>query len=108
MEWIRKIKTYNIENLIFFSEKKHRIVPNSVKSDTAGEADFDTAVKEVTFQPGETGPRYVSIGVVNDPDDEPTEKFTVSLSSDSPAILGGPSSVIIQDDDGNYFEYFVS
>ena len=83
-------------------------MPSSDKSDTAGEADFDAAVKEVTFQPGKTELRYASIGISNDLDDKPTEKFTVSLSSDSPAILGGPSSVNIQDDDGNYFESLMS
>lgn len=82
--------------ITFFS-----ITPNS---DTAGKEDFDGAVKEVTFQPGEHGPRVVEIGLIDDFVDEPTEKFTVSLSSDSRAILGGPSSVNIIDDDGNYFE----
>ena len=44
----------------------------------------------------------VEIGLFNDNDVEPTERFTVSLSSNSRAILGEPSSVYIQDDDGVY------
>lgn len=70
--------------------------------DTADEEDFDNSVKHVTFQPGEIGPKLVTVGLVDDNVDEPTEKFVVSLSSDGPAILGDPSSVYIEDDDGNY------
>ena len=73
-----------------------RITP---KSDTADEDDFDTTAKDVTFQPGETGPKFVNIDLIDDPDDEPVETFTVSLSSNSPAILGGPSSINIEDND---------
>lgn len=80
-----------------------RVTP---KSDTASEEeDFDSAAKDVSFQPGETGPKSVVIGIVDDSVDEPMEKFSVGLSSNSRAILGGPSSVNIQDNDGKYREY---
>ena len=75
-----------------------RIVP---RPGSAGANDYDRAVKEVTFQPGETGPKFVDIVLIDDSVDEPTEKFTVFLSSDSRAILGRPSTVNIEDDDGN-------
>ena len=75
-----------------------RITP---KPDSAGEDDYNNAVKVVTFQPGETGPKFVDIDLVDDSVDEPTEKFTVILSSDSRVILGRPSTVNIEDDDGN-------
>ena len=71
------------------------------QTDSAGNQDFDGAVKDVTFQRGESGPKFVDIGLVADRNVEPNEKFTVSLSSKSPAVLGGPSDVNIQDDDGN-------
>ena len=71
------------------------------QTDSAGSQDFDGAVKDVTFQIDESGPKFVDIGLVDDRNVEPNEKFTVSLSSKSPAVLGGPSDVNIQDDDGN-------
>ena len=55
----------------------------------------------MTFQPGESGPKVVEFDLIDDDDVEPTESFTVSLSSSSRATLGGPSTVNIQDDDGN-------
>ena len=61
-------------------------------------------MKNVTFQPGESGPKFVDIDLVDDRNVEPTETFTVSLSSKSRAVLGKPSDVNIQDDDGNGFE----
>ena len=75
---------------------------------TAGDDDFDSAVKDVTFQPGHIGPKFVEILVIEDFLDEPTEKFTVVLSSNSRAILGGPSVVkILEDDDGNGFIFHI-
>jgi hypothetical protein len=71
--------------------------------DTADKNDFDSTVEDVTFQPGETGPKLVEIRLVDDSVDESREKFTVFLSSNSSAIMGGPSSVNIEDDDGYYF-----
>ena len=70
-------------------------------SDTAGKDDFGSVVKNVTFQPGEKGPKLVRIPLIDDADDEPTEKFPVSLSSDARVILGDPASINIQDNDGN-------
>ena len=69
---------------------------------SAGSEDFDEIVKDVTFQPGESGPKFVYIGLLDDRNVEPNETFTVSLSSKSPrAVLGQPSDVNIEDDDGN-------
>ena len=70
---------------------------------TAGGQDFDGAVKDVTFQPGEFGPKSVDISLVDDRIVEPTETFTVFLSSNSGAVLGEPSAVKIEDDDGKCF-----
>lgn len=86
----------NIYHPLFFS-----VTPNS---GTATTDDFDGTVQEVTFQPGETGPKFVEIELVDDNDDEPTENFTVSLSSNFPVNLQRkPSTVKIQDDDGTDF-----
>jgi hypothetical protein len=82
-----------------------RITP---KSDTADKDDFDSTPKDVTFQAGETGPKYVNIDLIDDTDYEPTEKFTVSLSSNSRVVLGGPSTVNIQDDDRKYLSFLIS
>ena len=61
-------------------------------------------MKEITFQPGETGPKFVEIELIDDDDDEPTENFTVSLSSNSRVNLQRkPSVVKILDDDGIFF-----
>ena len=101
---ILNLATLTALRMNYLHKRFFRVTPNSSNSDTASEEDFDSAVKDVTFQPGETGPKFVEIGLVDDGDDEPTEKFTVSLSSNSNAVLGGPSSVNIQDDDGNCVE----
>lgn len=53
----------------------------------------------MTFQPGETQ-KTIAIDLVDDRRVEATESFILSLVSDSPAILGKPSSVNIIDDDG--------
>ena len=74
-----------------------RIIP---KSQSAGENDFENVPQEVTFQPGETGPKFVDIVLINDGNVEPIEEFTVSLASNSSVILGNSSSVNIHDDDG--------
>lgn len=70
---------------------------------TADEDDFNDAVEYITFQRGETGPKFVEIDLFDDLSIEPTETFTVSLSSKSRAILGKSSAVNIQDVDGNLF-----
>lgn len=71
---------------------------------TATEADFVPKEFELTFAPGETGPKSVEIDVLNDDLLENTEPFTVSLISSSvPAVkLGDPSTVNILDDDGKF------
>ena len=74
---------------------------------TASTDDFVGIDKEITFQPGEIGPKVVQINLVNDRHDEPTEKFTVSLASNSRVILGNSSKVKILDDDGELVKIFV-
>ena len=91
-----------VYELILYCQTFFRITPSPA---TANEDDFDTTAKDVTFQPGETGPKYVDIGLIDDPDDEPTQNFTVSLSSNSRVVLGGPSFVNIQDDDRKYLAF---
>ena len=91
---------FSLHKVLFF-----RVTP---RRDTADEDDFDSTPKDVTFQPGETGPKYVNIDLVDDTDYEPTEKFTVSLSSNSRVVLGGPSTVNIQDDDRKYLSFLIS
>ena len=57
--------------------------------------------QNVTFGPGESGPKSVKIDVVDDDNVEPTEKFIVALTSYSTGVkLGGPATVNILDNDG--------
>lgn len=74
----------------------------------ATKKDFVGDALIVTFNPGETGPKYVQIVVIDDDDDEPDERFTVSLSSISDVVLGKPSSVNILDNDGNSYLYNIT
>lgn len=100
----KRLSKKNIKAFIFpipFFTTVHFLFRVSPRLGTAGEEDFDVTVKYVTFQTGETGPKFVDIGLVDDTDDEPTEKFTLFLSSNSRVILGGPSAVNIIDNDGN-------
>lgn len=59
---------------------------------------------DVTFEPGESGPKSITIPIINDGLVEPIEEFkVVMVSSSEPAVkLGSPTSVNIylQDDDG--------
>ena len=67
---------------------------------TAGGDDFEPTTMDVTFQPGETGPKSIPINTVDDDVVEPSEEFTVTLSSSSPGVtVGGPASVFIKDND---------
>lgn len=70
---------------------------------TAGGQDFVPKEIDVTFAPGETGPKSIEIGVTDDETLENREAFQMSLISSSvPAVkLGQPSSVNIVDNDGN-------
>jgi hypothetical protein len=64
-------------------------------------ADYTATSGSVTFQPGETV-KWVSIPVQDDPINEPTESFTVSLSNPTGSVaLGSPraATVRINDDD---------
>ena len=67
---------------------------------TAGDDDFEPTTVDVTFQPGETGPKSIPINIVDDDVVEPTEEFTVTLSSSSPGVtVGEPATVFIKDND---------
>ena len=56
----------------------------------------------MTFNPGETEPKSIPIGIVDDKTAEPTEPFTVALMSDSPAAsFGNPAFVDFLHNDGN-------
>ncbi len=72
---------------------------------TATGQDFVPKEFDVTFAPGETGPKSVEIDVLDDDLLENTEAFRLSLISSSvPAVkLGKPSSVNIVDNDGKIF-----
>lgn len=71
---------------------------------TAGNKDFVPTTVELTFEAGETGPKRITIPVIDDDLVEPTEVFKVNLISSSvPTVkLGDPTSVNIhlQDNDG--------
>ena len=69
---------------------------------TADDQDFVPKEFDVTFAPGETGPKSIEIDVLDDDSLENTEAFQVSfISSSVPAVkLGKPSSVNIMDNDG--------
>ena len=78
-----------------------RNIPFSVITQTAGNDNFAGKSQSITFQPGETGPMLVEIDLVDVP--EPTEVFTVSLSTSAAAVtLGQPATVNIIDNDGKF------
>ncbi|XP_028398895.1 uncharacterized protein LOC114521039 isoform X22 [Dendronephthya gigantea] len=67
---------------------------------TAGNKDYDPQPVDITFQPGETGPKSIPINLVDDDVAEPNEEFTITLSSSSPGVtVGEPATVIIKDND---------
>ncbi|MBV9924143.1 MAG: DUF4214 domain-containing protein [Acidobacteria bacterium] len=67
---------------------------------TAG-SDYTATNGTVTFNPGETGTKSVTVSVVGDTTDEPNETFLVSLSSESNATVTRRTGVgTIRDDDG--------
>lgn len=73
---------------------------------TAGDDDFGPKTIDVTFGPGDTGPKSIPINIIDDDDVETTEEFTVSLSSSSPGVtVGEPATVLIKDNDksGRFF-----
>lgn len=67
---------------------------------TAGNNDFVGVTDSITFQPGESGPKSVKIELIDDLILEPTEVFTVSLTSSPLVTLGHPATVKIIDNDG--------
>ncbi|CAB4027156.1 Alkaline phosphatase, partial [Paramuricea clavata] len=76
------------------------IVSFSTSPNTADARDFVPEIKNVTFAPGEAGPKQVSIGIIDDSLVEPTEDFKVSMRSSVTAVkAGGTSDVKILDND---------
>lgn len=71
---------------------------------TTGNDDFTAKTQSITFQPGETGPKLIEIGLVDDILVEPTEAFTVSLGASAAQVtLGHAATVNIVDNDGKVF-----
>ena len=68
--------------------------------DSAEATDFKQEPVQVTFQPGEKGPKSASFDIFNDSEDEEVETFKVSLFSEDPVSLDEPAFVNIIDDDG--------
>jgi hypothetical protein len=65
---------------------------------TAGDDDFVPQTVDVTFQPGETGPKSIPINIIDDDVVESKEEFIVTMSSSSPGVtVGEPATVIIKD-----------
>ena len=75
----------------------------NAQTGTAGSGDFTTTITSVTFQPGETGPKTISIATVDDGIVESNEILTVSLSTTSRVTLGPSSTVSIIDNDGKIY-----
>ncbi|XP_046846527.1 uncharacterized protein LOC124440255 isoform X4 [Xenia sp. Carnegie-2017] len=66
----------------------------------AGVSDFPAVTKNITFQPGQTGPIAVQIDINDDVQVESTEAFQVVLSNPSYKVeVGKPAAVNIMDDD---------
>ena len=86
---IKKYKTFFL--LIYsYTNTSVTATPN-----TAGNDDFSPKTIDVTFQPGEKGPKSIPIDIIDDNVVEPLEEFTVSMSSSSPGVtVGGPATVL--------------
>ena len=68
--------------------------------DSAGNDDFHSETVDITFAPGETGPKPIPVTLTDDKDVEPNEKFTVTMTSSSPGVtVGEPATVMIKDND---------
>ena len=93
----RHIGITRSENLVFF-------IRVTASPKTAGNEDFSPKTFDITFQPGEKGPKSIAINIMDDDIVETTEEFTVSLSSSSPGVtLGEPATVVIRDKPGERF-----
>ena len=67
---------------------------------TADDVDFTAKTIDVTFEPGEIGPKPIPIDIIDDDAVESREEFTVSMSSSSPGVtVGEPATVVIKDND---------
>ena len=74
---------------------------------SAGNDDFVPKTRNITFQPGETGPKLIEIDIVDDSIVEPPETFKISLSTSAPSVtVGKPAIVNISDNDGKYIYIF--
>ena len=70
---------------------------------TAGTSDYSGDPVEITFQPGETGPKSIDIDTVDDQLLEDNEKFTVFLTTSTPGVkVKKPASVHIIDNEGDF------
>jgi parallel beta-helix repeat protein len=56
-------------------------------------ADYAGSSGSVTFAPGDTAPKTISIPIVNDGISEPPETFTVTLSGPSAGSVGSPATI---------------
>ena len=69
--------------------------------ETANSSDFMETTEDFFFIPGDTGQKSATIEIIDDQEKEPTEKFSVFLSSESPVVtVGKPVTVSIIDNDG--------
>lgn len=74
----------------------------STASGTAtGGSDFVETSGSLSWGAGEGGARSITVEIVNDELNEPTEEFTVQLSTATGAVIGAPSTASVQigDDD---------
>ena len=69
---------------------------------TAGSGDYSDKPIEITFQPGETGPKSIDIDIIDDNILEDTERFTAFLRPSTPGVKAGqPATVEILDNEGD-------
>lgn len=100
-----------VENLIFDNFANVFLTSLNTLYGWAGVADFPAVTKNITFQPGQTGPIAVQIDINDDVQVESTEAFQVVLSNPSYKVeVGKPAAVNIMDDDGtvNFYSEFYS
>ena len=70
---------------------------------TADEEDFVLKTVNVTFEPGQSGPKRVNFDIIDDKIVEDTESFSVVLASSVSAVIANTSATVnIQDNDGNF------
>ncbi|KXJ58297.1 MAG: Na-Ca exchanger/integrin-beta4 [Alteromonas sp. Nap_26] len=80
------------------------VVHYQLESDTATSGqDVEALSGTLTWLDGDTQAKAITVNLINDNDAEEDEQFTISLSSDNPALLGSFSEVVItiKDDESN-------